>query len=83
MLKPLVHRFRLDLFARLRDIAEKQVPAKLKSIVYPYNLPNSHLQPKNLPIHLVFSHHSDIIKLQLFGAKVTILGRQTKVLLPF
>ena len=32
-LKPLVPKFRLDPFSRLRDIAEKQVPAKLKPIV--------------------------------------------------
>ena len=29
-------KFRPDLFARLRDIAEKQVPAKLKPIVGAY-----------------------------------------------
>ena len=33
MLKPLVPRFRPDLSVRLRDIAEKQVPAKMKPIV--------------------------------------------------
>ena len=33
MLKPLVSMFRLDLSARLKGIAEKQVPAKLKPIV--------------------------------------------------
>ena len=33
MLKPLVPKFRPDLSAHLRDIAEKQVPAKLKPIV--------------------------------------------------
>ena len=33
MLKLLVPRFRPDLSARLKDIAEKQVPAKLKPIV--------------------------------------------------
>ena len=32
MLKPLVPEFRSDLSARLRDIAEKQVPVKLKPI---------------------------------------------------
>ena len=35
MLKPLVPKFRSDLSVRLRDIAEKQVPAKLKPIVVP------------------------------------------------
>ena len=33
MLKLLVHKFRPDLLSRLRDIAEKQVPATLKPIV--------------------------------------------------
>ena len=33
MLKPLVPKFRSDLSVRLRDITEKQVPAKLKPIV--------------------------------------------------
>ena len=33
MLKPLVPKFCPDLLARLKDIAEKQVPAKLKPIV--------------------------------------------------
>ena len=33
MLKPLVPKFRPDLFVRLKDIAEKQIPAKLKPIV--------------------------------------------------
>ena len=33
MLKPLVPRFRFDLSVRSRDIAEKQVPVKLKPIV--------------------------------------------------
>ena len=33
MLKPLVPRFRSDLPGRIEDIAEKQVPAKLKPIV--------------------------------------------------
>ena len=33
MLKPLVAKFRSDISVRLRDIAEKQVPAKLKPIV--------------------------------------------------
>ena len=33
MLKPLVPKFRQGLSARLKDIAEKQVPAKLKPIV--------------------------------------------------
>ena len=33
MLKPLALKFRLDLSARLKDITEKQVPAKLKPIV--------------------------------------------------
>ena len=33
MLKPLVPQFLHDLFARLKDIVEKQVPAKLKPIV--------------------------------------------------
>ena len=33
MLKPLVPKFRPDPSARLKDIAEKQVPAKLKPIV--------------------------------------------------
>ena len=32
-LKPLVPNFRFDLPVRLRDIAEKQVPMKLKPIV--------------------------------------------------
>ena len=32
-MKPLVPNFRPDLFARLGDIAEKQVPANLKPIV--------------------------------------------------
>ena len=35
MLKPLVPKFRSDLSVRLRDIAEKQVPEKLKPIVNP------------------------------------------------
>ena len=33
MLKPLVPKFCPDIFVRLRDVAEKQVPAKLKPIV--------------------------------------------------
>ena len=33
MLKPLVPKFRPDLRVRLKDIAEKQVPARLKPIV--------------------------------------------------
>ena len=33
MMKPLVPKFRPDLSARLKDIAEKQVPVKLKPIV--------------------------------------------------
>ena len=33
MLKPLVPKIRPDLSARLKDIAEKQVPAKLNPIV--------------------------------------------------
>ena len=33
MLKPLAPKFRSDLFARLKCITEKQVPAKLKPIV--------------------------------------------------
>ena len=36
LLKPLLPKFRCDLSVRLRDIAEKQVPAKLKSIVGGY-----------------------------------------------
>ena len=32
MLKPLMPEFRSDLYIRLRDIAEKQVPVKLKPI---------------------------------------------------
>ena len=36
MFKPLVPKFRSDLSVRLRDIAEKQVPAKLKPIVVFY-----------------------------------------------
>ena len=34
MLKPLVPKLRSGLSVRLRDIAEKQVPAKLKPIVH-------------------------------------------------
>ena len=33
MLKPYAPNFRPDLFARLEDIAKKQVPAKLKPLV--------------------------------------------------
>ena len=33
MLKPFVPKFPPEIFARLRDVAEKQVPAKLKPIV--------------------------------------------------
>ena len=33
MLKPLVPKFRSDLYVRLMNIAEKQVPVKLKPIV--------------------------------------------------
>ena len=33
MLKPIVPKFRQDLTVRSKDIAEKQVPAKLKPIV--------------------------------------------------
>ena len=33
MLNPLAPKFRPDLSARLKDIAKKQVPAKLKPIV--------------------------------------------------
>ena len=40
MLKPAVPKFRPDLSARLTDIAEKRVPAKLKPIVAP-----SHVTP--------------------------------------
>ena len=35
MLKPLMPKFRSDLSVRLRNIAEKQVPVKLKPIVVP------------------------------------------------
>ena len=38
MLEPLVGKYRPDLFARLRDIAEKRVPANLKMIVTAYTL---------------------------------------------
>ena len=38
MLKPLVPKFRLDVYVRVKDIAEKQVPAKLKPIVKSGNL---------------------------------------------
>ena len=38
MLKSLVSKFRSDLSVRFMDIAEKQVPAKLKSIVEPQYL---------------------------------------------
>ena len=38
ILKPLVSNFCPDLFTRLRDIAEKQVPAKLKPIVDVYHM---------------------------------------------
>ena len=38
MLKPLVPKFRPDLFTRLKDIAEKQVPVKLKPIGYEEDL---------------------------------------------
>ena len=34
MLKPLVPKFRPDLSVRLRDIAEEQVPVKLKPMVF-------------------------------------------------
>ena len=43
MLKPLMPKFRLDLFVRVKDIAEKQVPAKLKTIVY--NKQQAHRAP--------------------------------------
>ena len=33
MLEPIVYKFRPDLSVRLKDIAEKQVPAKLRLIV--------------------------------------------------
>ena len=33
ILKPFVHKFRSDLFARFKDVAEEQVPEKLKPIV--------------------------------------------------
>ena len=36
MLKPLVSKFRSYISVRLRDIAEKHVPAKLKPIVGTY-----------------------------------------------
>ena len=35
MLKPLVPKFRPELFVRLKDISEDQVPATLKPIVTP------------------------------------------------
>ena len=38
ILEPLVAKHRPDLFARLRDIAEKQVPANLKLILLVYKL---------------------------------------------
>ena len=38
MLKPVVPKLRPDLSVRLKDIAEKQVPAKLKPIVVDENL---------------------------------------------
>ena len=37
MLKPVVAKFRLDLSVRLKDIAEKQVPVKLKPIVLSFH----------------------------------------------
>ena len=46
MLKPLVPNFRPDLFARLGDIAEKQVPANLKPIVAARIKDNADIQKK-------------------------------------
>ena len=46
MLKPLVPNFRPDLFDRLGDIAEKQVPANLKSIVAARITDNADIQKK-------------------------------------
>ena len=37
MLKLLVPKFRPDLYVRLKDIAEKQVPEKLKPVVVIYH----------------------------------------------
>ena len=60
MLKPLVPKFRLDLCARLKDIAEKQIPAKLKPIAgqvkWPYIL-------KALWCHISYSLWSINVKL--------------------
>ena len=36
MLKPIMPKFHSDLSVRLRDIAEKQVPVRLKPIVVTY-----------------------------------------------
>ena len=46
ILKPLVPKFRPDLVARLRDIAEKQVPANLKPIVGTNSSPLQHTKIK-------------------------------------
>ena len=40
MLKPLVPRFRPDLSAPLKTIADKQVPAELKPIVAQHSVPS-------------------------------------------
>ena len=47
MLKPLMPKFRLDLFVRLKDIAEKQVPTKLNPIVRRFDQSHSRIRKRN------------------------------------
>ena len=49
ILKPPVPKFRSDLSVRLKDIAEKQVPAKLKPIVEASQPPQELHQPRSGP----------------------------------
>ena len=58
MLKTLVHKFGPDLFARLKDIAEKQVPAKLKPIVVSIKFPHGYAQ--NCTVTSVHSHRIQV-----------------------
>ena len=76
MIKPLVPKFRPDLSARSNDIAEKQVPVRLKPIV------TAACNLKTYPFFWCSSHLSDNTKLPLSGANVPILGRQS-IITPF
>ena len=76
MLKPLVPKFRSDLSVRLRNIAEKQIPVKLKPIVAicpvtkfqlgKYSLPRYFILFINAPAHQK-RHFVQLCRLPMIG----------------